>query len=74
MNEEWRVIEKYPGYEVSNLGNVRNRKTQRNLSIWTPKNTDFPEGVVRLNRNGKRRSLLVRHLKFQAFEKTGAEG
>lgn len=27
MNEEWKVIEDYPNYSVSNLGRVRNNKT-----------------------------------------------
>lgn len=29
--EEWRIVEDYPKYEVSNLGNVRNAKTMRVL-------------------------------------------
>lgn len=31
MNEIWKTIENYPNYEVSNLGNVRNKKTKRVL-------------------------------------------
>jgi hypothetical protein len=31
MEEEWRVIENYENYSVSNLGNVRNDKTGRIL-------------------------------------------
>lgn len=27
MNEIWRTIERFPGYEVSNLGRIRNAKT-----------------------------------------------
>ena len=29
MEEVWKVLRDYPRYEVSNLGNVRNRKTKR---------------------------------------------
>lgn len=32
MNEEWKIIEDYPNYSVSNLGRVRNDKTGRILT------------------------------------------
>lgn len=35
--EEWRKIPKYDGYEVSNIGNVRNDKTKRAISIQQTK-------------------------------------
>ena len=31
MTEEWRVINEYPNYEISNMGNIRNIKTNRIL-------------------------------------------
>lgn len=33
--EEWRQISDFPNYEISNLGNVRNRKRQKQLSPFT---------------------------------------
>lgn len=31
MIEEWRAIKKIPGYEVSNMGNVRDAKTKKEV-------------------------------------------
>lgn len=31
MRESWKVIEDHPRYEVSNMGNVRNKQTQKLL-------------------------------------------
>ena len=31
MVEEWRAIKKMPGYEVSNMGNVRDAKTKKKV-------------------------------------------
>lgn len=31
MNEIYKIIEEFPNYEISNLGNVRNKKTKRVL-------------------------------------------
>jgi hypothetical protein len=31
--EEWKTIDIHEGYEVSNMGNVRNKKTGRILNI-----------------------------------------
>lgn len=33
MIEEWKVIEDYPNYDVSNMGRVRNNKTMKVLSL-----------------------------------------
>lgn len=35
MSEQWKPIEAYPNYEVSDAGNVRNAKTQRILKPWS---------------------------------------
>ena len=32
--EEWRKVEEFPNYSVSNLGNVRNDETGRILKPW----------------------------------------
>jgi len=31
MMEEWRVISDYPNYDVSNLGNIRNNKSSKDM-------------------------------------------
>lgn len=52
MNEIWLEIKDEPGYEVSNLGNVRNKKTGRGLK-------------PRLNRpNGYLRVVINSHEKY----------
>lgn len=38
MDEEWRVVEKFPMYEVSNKGNVRNAKSKRPVKGCATKN------------------------------------
>ena len=61
--EEWRVINQYPHYEVSNKGNVRhigkgNRKLGKNVN-------GYP--TVYIRHNGKYKSLLVHRLVAMAF-------
>jgi len=56
MRESWKVIENHPGYEVSNMGNVRNAKTGKPLKPY-----DDGSGYLRvkLDRDNCRVHILV---------------
>lgn len=47
--EEWRKIPNYDGYEVSNIGNVRNDKTKRVISIQQTK-IGYTHVTLRVNK------------------------
>jgi hypothetical protein len=64
VSEKWRDVKGYEGlYEVSEIGNVRNKKTKRNLST---KNNDGYRAVT-LSKNGKANGFLVHRLVAIAF-------
>ena len=72
--EEWRVIEQFPSYEVSSYGNVRNRNTGRELSLQpkrTKKNKETNYLGVHLYDNStkpaKTREVLVSRLVAAMF-------
>ena len=44
MAEEWRVVARHEGYEVSSLGRVRNRRTGRVLKL-----TPHSKGYLKVN-------------------------
>ena len=64
MTEEWRTIKGFDNYEVSNKGNVRNIKTNRQLKIAYQ-----PSGyaIVALRANGVTKTLAVNRLVMNAF-------
>ena len=53
MNEEWIGIRGIEGYEISNYGRVRNRKTRRILKT----HLNRPDGYERVNIGGKHRYI-----------------
>lgn len=62
--EEWRSIDDFPNYKVSNLGRVANG--DRVLKIM--KTADkYPKSYVELFRNKKRYRKLISRLVYQAF-------
>lgn len=61
---EWKTIQGYEQYEVSNEGQVRNRKTGKILKQWKDKGGYL---LVTLFRNGKQKWYLVHRLVAQAF-------
>lgn len=60
----WKVIEEFPLYEVSDMGYVRNKKTQRELAL-----TIQPNGYIRVNlrKNQQSYSQYVHRLVALAF-------
>ena len=64
MIEEWRAIKKVPGYEVSNMGNVRDAKTKK--EVHQVISNGKMAAVFKL-KNHKVRKLRVPLLVAQAF-------
>ena len=66
MKEEWRDINGYEGYyQVSNLGKIWSKKTNRILSHHSDSNTGYCRLILR--RNGKNIGCLVHRLVAEAF-------
>ena len=64
MKEIWKDIKDYEGlYQVSNLGNVKSLKTNKNLYYSKSKNYLR----VSLNKNGIRKGYSIHRLVAQAF-------
>ena len=64
MKERWKLIEDYPNYEVSNIGNVRNRVTGRVLKSDRHKNGYL---MVGLRKDRKMKRFSVHRLVASAF-------
>lgn len=64
MKEIWKQIPNYPNYEVSNIGNVRNRKYSRTLKPYLH-NTGYLS--VSLCKNNKANTFYIHRLVAQAF-------
>lgn len=62
--EQWKAIDGYPRYEISNEGNVRNIKTGRVLKL---SNDNLGYKRTYLYANGKRKTVLVHRLVAAAF-------
>ena len=60
MRESWKVIENHSGYEISNMGQVRNRKTKVLLKPY-----DDGNGYLRVKLD--RKNCRVHILVAQAF-------
>lgn len=63
--EIWKDVFYYDNYEVSNLGRIRNKKTNRILKTVTS-NTGYT--MACLCKNGKRKSLSVHRIVMQTFK------
>lgn len=68
MIEEWRKIEDYPNYSVSNLGRVRNDKTGRILAAhkWGELRT-YLHVILYTGSHASRKSHSIHRLVAQAF-------
>ena len=60
MEEVYKVIDGYDNYEISNLGNVRNRKTGRILKHKIDTNGYYCVGLSPTN--GKRKTSVIHRL------------
>ncbi len=64
INEEWRKIIDFPNYEISSLGNVRNAKLNKPMTI----NRSDPRWLrVRISCEGKATTKRVHRLVAEAF-------
>ena len=64
MEEQWKSIINYPNYEISNLGNCRNIKTNKNLKYTMMTGGYKKYGLYNYDENGKRteKSLSIHRL------------
>lgn len=62
--ENWRTIEEFPNYEVSDLGNVRNKKTHRVLKTATVNSGYY---VVALRKDNHTSNKSVHRLVAKAW-------
>jgi hypothetical protein len=61
--EEWRVIKDFPNYSISNFGNVKNNKTNRNMKL----NVKGGYYNISLNNDNCKKCLKVHRLVALAF-------
>ena len=66
INEEWRTISGYPNYQVSNLGRLRNQKTDYILNPSTDRKGYLYAGLWNYE-NGKSKCHKVHKLVAQEF-------
>jgi hypothetical protein len=71
MQEEWRTIEKYPNYMISNLGNIKSLNYKRTGKEQTLKQNINGRGYcyVNISSNGKYNNLLIHREVAKAFLK-----
>ena len=62
--ENWKIVDDYPNYEVSNTGLVRNSKTKR---VLKPSNNGSGYFHVVLSKNNQTKTLYVHRLVAIAF-------
>lgn len=60
----WKQIDNFPNYSVSDTGLVKSNVSNKLISIWTKKNGYCQ---VTLHRNGKKKNLYVHRLVATAF-------
>lgn len=66
--ERWRIIEEFPGYEISNHGRVRNRDTGHVMSPYLNPNGYL---TIKLWSDGKHYPRYIHRLVAQAFVDEG---
>lgn len=66
MQEEWKKIENFEDYEISNFGRYKSLKNE-NVHIMKPKKNKSGYLQARLTKNGKHYYLYMHRLVAQAF-------
>lgn len=67
MNEIWKTIEEAPGYEVSSMGNVRNKKSGRILKPQAYGATGYKQVSIKITGYEKFQKRYIHRLVAQAF-------
>ena len=68
MNEIWKTIDEAPNYEISNLGRVKNKKTQRALNPGAYGATGYKQVNMAIPAEGnKQRKRYIHRLVAQHF-------
>jgi len=69
LNEEWKTILEAPDYDVSNKGNIRNKKTKKNIKTNVVKRLGYVLVKLQVGVKGERRSrsFRVHRLVAKAF-------
>ena len=68
MNEIWKTIDEAPNYEISNLGRVKNKKTQRVLNPGAYGATGYKQVNMAIPAEGnKQRKRYIHRLVAQHF-------
>lgn len=64
-NEIWKTIEKYPNYEASNMGRIRNKTTRRILNGSVNKQGYIQVHII--NKEGEKKKPLLHRLVAETF-------
>ena len=64
-NEIWKTVPSFPKYEVSNLGNIRNKVTLKNLSKKNLRSGYIRSGLY--NSNGKQKTFDLHRVVAETF-------
>lgn len=62
--ENWQQIKYFPNYQVSDLGNVKNKTTNKNIAKWRKSNGYLQ---VTLHSNGIKKNVYIHRLVAEAF-------
>jgi len=64
MQKEWKNIEDFPNYEISNYGEIRNKKTDKILKAWSTER-GYPR--VDLCKDGNKKPYRIHRLVTKYF-------
>ena len=67
MTEKWKTIEEAPNYEISSYGNVRNKKTNRQLKPQAYGATGYKQVSLKIVASNTFQKRYIHRLVAQAF-------